>query len=216
MNVGLSYAVNYFEKILILNNDVILNEASINEMVKFSKLFDYVTIGMKNFHKTIENNGTGFVDYYLGRAGQNVLSTKNIKFLNFACCIIDKKVLKKIGFLRDDWFFLYWEDVEFSRRFFDKKNNFTYKIVDGFHVLHGSGLTTKKIGAKLQFYYASSSIIYFLTGNNFIIGLYSSIVGSLLRLLKRLLLLELKTSFYIFFGICHGFLKGIYIKCLEK
>ena len=105
LNCGLSYATNKYEKIFILNNDVVVNSNSLSQMFMSSKNFEYVTIGMKNFDNKVENNGSGFVDLLFGRAGQNTLQNKNISFLNLACCIIDKEVFKKIGFLRDDWFF---------------------------------------------------------------------------------------------------------------
>lgn len=186
------------------------------QLVNYSKNYDYVTIGMQNYNGKIENNGTGFVNNFLGRAGQNTSSNANISFLNLACCIIDKKVFEDIGFLRDDLFFLYWEDVEFGRRFLNPSHGFNYKIVEDVSVIHGSGLTTKKLGPKLQFYYASSAIIFFLHSNNIFIGIYASMVGSILRFLKSLMKFEFKVSFYIFLGISYGFLKGLYTRCNKK
>lgn len=216
LNCGLSYATNYYNKIFIINNDVIMNSNCIDQMLYYSKNYDYVTVGMKNYNGKIENNGTGFVNTLMGRAGHNTSQSSNIGFLNLACCIIDKKVFEVIGFLRDDLFFLYWEDVEFSRRLLNAKHTFNYKIIEDVYVIHGSGITTKKLGAKLQFYYASSAIIFFLNGNNIFEGIYASMVGSILRFLKSLLKFEFKVSFYIFFGILYGFFKGFYTRYNQK
>ena len=154
-NVGYSRAVNLGLKkssgqyILVLNADIISFEGTISKMVNFMENHSQVgMIGPQliNFNNTVQDSCYQFITpktilyrrTFLGRLPfakktlRNFLmkdwdhqSTKQVDWLLGAALMVRRAALDKIG-LMDERFFLYCEDVDWSRRFWEKGYQVVY------------------------------------------------------------------------------------------
>ena len=139
-NIGIEYALKrgcqYF---LLLNNDVEVDVNFLDHLlaaaasgadmvvpkIYFAKGYEFHKDRYRSSQlgKVIWYAG-GYIDWknvYSKHIGINEVDKgqydrlKEIEFANFCCLLINKSVLKKIGFL-DEKYFLYWEDADFSLR----------------------------------------------------------------------------------------------------
>ena len=134
MNIGIS-AVEA-EAYVLLNSDTIIRPGAFNAFRKVLK--DYPDIGliapgMENIDGEIEYNTFRYItpiSEFMRATGTGVIYSLLHKFdvvikpdnkplepqwVGFACVVIRKEVIKKIGLL-DERFFMYFEDIDYCRR----------------------------------------------------------------------------------------------------
>ena len=128
-NIGIKYAIeNKSEYILLLNNDTIITENSINKM--YLELKKHHDIGIMSSrimyweNKDLINCCGGEIDYFKGTAviygkgkeyKHNDKEFTYTKFVTGCCMLIKTKIIEDIGFLPDEYF-MYYEDVDFCAK----------------------------------------------------------------------------------------------------
>ncbi len=116
-NVGIFVAIkNRADYIWILNNDTVVENETIEEMLKTAKSYDVpvVTCKIKDYREKdkVQYNGR---KVYLKPIEDHVDILKIPTFLSGANIFVKRSVFEEIGFLDED-FFLYFEDNEFHYR----------------------------------------------------------------------------------------------------
>lgn len=135
MNVGLKQAQGEF--ILPLNPDILVFEKTIDTLVHYMEMHkDIALLGPKllNSDKTIQASCRRYPQFFLMLLRRSPLRTlfvnayasyemhdfnhSEIREVEWMCggfLLMRKELLEKIGYL-DEWFFLYFDDVDFCRR----------------------------------------------------------------------------------------------------
>lgn len=202
-NLGIEYAMNkQYNKIWLINHDIVINKKLIYEMLELSKKFSVVTSPMFFKNGLFETDGTGKINYFLGVGFINKIKNK-ISYFNLANCIFDIDVFKKIGFFDEKNFFLYWEDADLCKRFFKyKKFNFA---VSKNYAVHDDNIEDK-ISNKMYKIYLLSTYNFFLKNTPFNLGILTCFISAFLRSIKRLFSQE-PHNFYICW---HIFFKALF------
>jgi GT2 family glycosyltransferase len=173
-NVGLSYSVNSALRIsrgdfiAIFNNDIIITPDSLENMVKFLEKNPHVgLIGPKllNFDSTPQSScfrpytlttiiarrtplgKTGFGKKALNRflmTDFNCNSIKPVDWLMGSAYLTSRKALEKVGYWDSRNFFLYFEDVDWCRRFWEKRLPVIYFPISKVYHYHGKQSAKKK------------------------------------------------------------------------
>ena len=191
-NIGIKDAIDRgADYVISMNNDLILSEDVLIKLVGLAETDK--TIGLVapkmyfakgfEFHKDrYKQNELGKIFWYAGGIidRDNVYSShrgvdeidqgqydsvEDTDFVNGACFLVTKGLIKKIGLI-DESFFLYWEDADYSEK--ARRAGFRVVYTPKTHIWHMVSASTGKIG--------STSNDYFITRNRLIFGLrYSSL-----------------------------------------
>lgn len=155
-NVGIKIALeNKTDYILLLNNDTIVDNKSINILVDNFKNADSNVgiLGPMIYHYKhpikIQSLGGSF-GLYTGNHSSIAENEKDVgqykenfivDYVSGACIFIKSNVFKEIGLLDEDYFF-YVEEVDFCLR--AKKNNILSMTIPQAKIWHKGSLTAKK------------------------------------------------------------------------
>jgi len=160
VNVGLKKAKGDF--ILILNADIIVLEEAVSKMLKYIKKHDNVGIigpQLIDFTGNVQNSSFAFPDLgtilarrtFLGKTkwGKRKVDKfiQSVDWVQGSAMMIRKSALKRVGLL-DDRFFMYFEDTDWCRRFWQKG----YKVVylPAAKMAHYYHRTSKRLGPVLD------------------------------------------------------------------
>jgi GT2 family glycosyltransferase len=177
------------EYLLLLNGDIIVAENSISQLLNYMK--ENSSIGMLgpkllNFNGTLQFSCFRFykpltIVYrrtFLGRlpfakkhlnmflmTDYDHTSVKEVDWLMGSAIMISRKALKKVG-LMDPQYFMYFEDVDWCRRFWDNGFKVVYYPLALMHHYHGKGsakggLIQSLLFNKMTWIHISSGIKYF-------------------------------------------------------
>ncbi len=180
MNVGLKHAQG--ELILPLNPDIIVFEKTIDKMVHYmEKHKNIVLLGPKllNSDKTIQYSCRRYPQFFpmlLRRSPfKNIFmkeyslyemhdfSHNEIREVDWMCggfLVMRKELLEKIGYL-DEWFFLYFDDVDFCRRAHKCGKIVYYPEVEA---IHDASYESKK--RLIPFLIHTRSMLYYFLKHN--------------------------------------------------
>ncbi|NCU31445.1 MAG: glycosyltransferase family 2 protein [Candidatus Moranbacteria bacterium] len=186
-----------FDKILLLNNDVIVDSEFLQQLIKKSSKYSllgpkiYFAPGYEYHHNRYSKKERGNVFWFAGGKmdwnniygshigvdevdkGQYEQINDKVDFLTGCCLLIDKEVFEKIGFLNED-FFMYLEDADFCQR--AKRAGFSLAYIPKSKIWHiNSG--SSKTGGDLQ--------NYFLTRNRLLFGFRYARLKTKLALIKE-------------------------------
>ena len=172
--ISVDYAINNnFELIWILNNDLIVRENSLSELLKAylnNGLGLYGSITLKSEKPDIINFGGGKTDdiskpldynsyeNFSLKDYNNITEFRAVQSIEGSSFIIPIKLIKKYGFMRED-FFLYAEELDYC--FYLKKHSIKSYIVPTSRVIHkgGESLKTNKY---LEDYYRRRNFLFFM------------------------------------------------------
>ena len=181
-NVGIRYCLeNKFDLMLVLNNDTLLADSTIEELLRGTKAADIISPKIyfaKNyeFHKDrYKEKDLGKVIWYAGGNidWQNVIGghigvdevdngqfdqAREIDFATGAAMLVKREVFEKIG-LFDERYFLYLEDMDFCVR--AKKAGFKIMYEPKAIVWHKNAQSLGGSGSKLQDYYITRNRLLF-------------------------------------------------------
>jgi len=177
------------EYLLLLNGDLIVTENSIDKMLSYMK--ENVSVGMLgpkllNFNGTLQYSCFRFyrpitILYrrtFLGRFAfakkhlalflmkdYNHADTKEVDWLMGSAMMISRKALNKVG-LMDSRYFMYFEDVDWCRRFWENDFKVVYYPLVSMHHYHGKGsakggVINSLLSSKLTWVHIFSGIKYF-------------------------------------------------------
>lgn len=178
------------EYVLILNHDIIVKKNSIESLLEFIKKNPEVGLcGPKllNFNETLQSSCFRFytpltIMYrrtFLGKFGFakkhldrflmkdfNHKSIKEVDWLMGSALMTTKKAVKKVGFM-DKRFRLYFEDVDWCRRFWENGYKVVYFPESEMYHYHGRGSAGKNVfqalvSNRLVWVHIFSGIRYFL------------------------------------------------------
>ena len=146
-NVGIRYALakNDFEYIWLLNNDTVIEKNALSLLVDYAKKNDLGISGSALMYyddpKKVQAYG-GTINKFFGTS-KHILNVSNIaKKLDYvvgASFLINKKVIKKIGLLPEEYF-LYYEETDYC---FNARNyGFKLGIAINSIVYHREGSST--------------------------------------------------------------------------
>jgi len=177
------------EYILLLNGDLIVTEDSINKMFLYMKENESVgMLGPKllNFNGTLQYSCFRFYSpltiiyrrTFLGRFAfakkhldlflmkdYNHTDIKEVDWLMGSAIMISRKALEKVG-LTDPRYFMYFEDVDWCRRFWENGFKVVYYPIVSMHHYHGKGsakggVINSLLSSRLTWIHISSGIKYF-------------------------------------------------------
>ena len=148
------------EYYLMFNSDIEVLKNGISELVKEEdKRNGEAVLGGKLYFPDMSDQDSvfhlptisgAFNEYFLGKSGSYFMSLPKgeqpVKVEGFvmACFLIPKKILQKVGLL-DEGTFIFFEDIEYSRRL--KKFGISLYFVPSAKFIHHHGASTKKEGA---------------------------------------------------------------------
>lgn len=160
--------------ILLLNSDIEVMSDGLSEMVKWADYFNgNAVLGGRLYFPNGDNQDscfhlpslTGAVkEYFLGIKGSYFMyrpqSDKPIRVegLVMACFLIPERVVNKIGLL-DENTFIFFEDIEYSRRL--KEYGIPLYFVPTAKFIHHHGASTKKIGVEKAYDLLQTSARYY-------------------------------------------------------
>lgn len=152
-NLGIKYALNHkADYVMLLNNDTLVEPNFLNIMIdSFNKDYKIGMVGCKIMYypeKNIIWYGGGCIDWFkfigihygIGQADKGQCDNeREIDFMTGCCILMKKEVLKKVGFLSEEYF-MYFEDVDFCV----KVREAGYKIWYNFNAIiyHKVGLSS--------------------------------------------------------------------------
>ncbi|MBU1031759.1 glycosyltransferase family 2 protein [Patescibacteria group bacterium] len=156
-NKTIKYALG--EYYLMLNSDIEVLPGSLKELVKIEDELKGETVlgGKLLFPDKSDQDSVfhlptirgAFKEYFLAQKGSYFMylpkGEKPVKVegMVMACLLIPKKILNKAGLL-DEGTFIFFEDIEYSRRL--KEFNISVYFVPGAKFIHHHGSSTKKVG----------------------------------------------------------------------
>jgi len=177
------------EYLLLLNGDIIVTEDSVNRMLTYIK--ENASVGMLgpkllNFNGTLQYSCFRFykpltIIYrrtFLGRlpfakkhldlflmTDYNHADIKEVDWLMGSAIMISRNAIKKVG-LMDPRYFMYFEDVDWCRRFWENGFKVIYYPLVSMHHYHGKGsakgsLIQSLLFNKMTWIHISSGIKYF-------------------------------------------------------
>lgn len=166
-NLGIKYALdNKFDKILLLNNDTIIDADMIENLLKYSDDSTIVTPKMYYYdEKNVIWYGGGYINKFTGKANhyqinsedQNDTDVKECTFATGCCIMIDSNIIEKCGYLSEEYF-MYCEDTDYCLNLL--KNNVKILYNPNAKLWHK---VSKSTGGSL-----SEFSIYYMTRNRLI------------------------------------------------
>jgi len=201
-NFGLKKAIeDGFEYLLIVNNDVVVDESFLQPMLnEFESDYNVGVVTCKVLYKdnpTIINAAGGKfskllctgVNLRIGTTDKNEVEVNDIDFIPGMIMLLKKNVIEKVGYMKE-YFFLYFEDVEYSLRI---KKYFKMRYTSKGKVFHSSksGVRGKSYSSTYLFYHTrnrlwmfkGTSILYFIY--TIVFTFINSFVKSIIVLLNR-------------------------------
>lgn len=162
-NVALEYIINYAQTdyILLLNNDTIVEPDFIEQLKrKFLEYPDTGFVGIRHYYyddrTSLQTIGGGLVDSTHGEAmALHELDRGEFDFITGSCIFMSLDVLKTVGVLSEDYF-LYWEDVDYSKRAIDA--GYKLRVADQGCIYHKEGASLKS--ANRYYYHTRNRIRY--------------------------------------------------------
>lgn len=148
-NIGIKYALDHgAEKILILNNDVVVEPDFLDRLLRIDKKIVGVESGEIKWLKTE-------LPISKERPNSNTLPPNH--YLSGLALLVHREVFEKIGLL-DEKYFLYFEDVEFSIR--ARKAGYDLGIARTKYT-HAISATTSTFGpANLLYYHTRNALLF--------------------------------------------------------
>lgn len=162
-NKAISYSKGRY--ILLLNSDIEVLKNSLTELLNYAKEYkDNAVLGGKLYFPDKTNQDSvfnlptltgAFNEYFLGKKGSYFMYLPasrgepdgekpiTVEGLVMACFLIPEKVLNKVGLL-DEETFIFFEDIEYSRRL--KKYGVPIYFIPTAKFIHHHGGSTKRIG----------------------------------------------------------------------
>lgn len=194
-NIGIRHALKQNNDFVwLLNNDTVVDPYALNHMIE--TYFEYDDIGIvgsitydfiekdKVYIKTdkVQRWGGGRVNYFLGKTSANTRESDiaNIGFVTGCSSLIHKDIFDRVGLLDED-IFLYWDDVDFSKRVMNA--NYQLKVSLHSKVYHKLSASSGKFSETSMYHNSRSSVIFFYKHSKFpLIPVIIGFAGRLSRL----------------------------------
>jgi len=175
--------------LLLLNGDIIVNPGSIEKMLEYLKSNEDVgMVGPKllNFNGTLQYSCSRFykpktilyrrtflgrfpfakkhLDWFLMKDYDHA-SPKEVDWLMGSALMVSRKALERVGPM-DPRYFMYFEDVDWCRRFWENGYKVVYYPLASMHHYHGKGsakggVIRSLISSRLTWIHISSGLKYF-------------------------------------------------------
>ncbi len=171
-NVGIDYAIKKeADYVLLLNNDTIVAPDFLDKLVGASKnnkkgglfapkiyFYDEPKMIWHAVCKFSWAGGGRPMQYMQIDKGVEKKEVKKTEYVSGCAMLIKKDVLKKVGKL-NEYFFMYYEDTDYSLR--AKKAGFELLYVPGSHIWHKVSRSTKKemTKPKVHYYHVRNALL---------------------------------------------------------
>lgn len=206
-NIGIKYAIENLgcEYIWLLNNDCkVYSKTLVNMLNLIVSEKNVGAVGSKILYPDgrVQCLGGGQVNFNTLRP-KNIVLERELDKIDYICgasILFSSDIFDKTGGL-DEWFFLYWEDVDFCLRL----KNLGFKLVvalDSIVEHKESGTMSKFSGVKDFFGQQSRVYISYKYSTTKVL-----FVSAAATLIKMLLTFKFKRMYYAFSGIVSGVLK---------
>ncbi len=209
-NMGIKWAIdNDFEYITLLNNDTEVEPDFLDHLLTPFKQDSLVgavqPLILQYNHKNIVWHGGGQIDYNFGRflnvnkgsKKNQIKRIHNVDWITGCCFMLKSDVIKKVGLL-DDFFFVYFEDADWSIRIkkFGYKLFFQPKSI----VYHHEGVSWISAKKNSEGYISPKTHYLDIRNHIYIIKKYKSEF----KILPTLLFQLFKVSAYVVYFIFRG------------
>jgi len=207
-NIGIKYALakDDFEYVWLLNNDTVIEKDTLSKFVKsFEERKQKQKLGILgsvqyyyNKPEQIQAAAGGFNKWRGNFWNYETLDFKDedIAYIYGASMFVDKKVLKEVGLLNEEYF-MYYEEIDMAERM--KIQEYTQNVDKDIKVYHKHGGTTVTLESDFKTYYLERNKI------NFYKNYYKGFVFILIVKIFKIFLLKIVKERKV---------KTIYIKAL--
>ena len=175
-NIGIKYALeNYADYILLLNNDTIVEENFLDILVEKSEKNKEVGICTGRINSYYEKNriwyAGGDINYLKGdtkvygfdaNSDTYIDEERYCEFASGCCMLLKAEALKKVGLMNEEYF-LYYEDVDYSKSYLD--NGFKILYCPDSVIYHKESVSTRKYSYNYQYYFTRNRLLF--VKNNF-------------------------------------------------
>jgi GT2 family glycosyltransferase len=154
-NLGIQYAMEAnSDYIWLLNNDAIAENNALSALVDMAEKYRSMPslVGSVLYYQNGELQLVGSrIKWWTGRQEmiKRLDKEQEIDCLSGSSILIPRVIIEKIGLLRE-WFFLYWEDSEYSLR--ARRGGFQIKVCAESKVYHHMSRSTNKIYFQKEYY----------------------------------------------------------------
>ena len=209
-NVGIKWALeNDFEYIVLLNNDTEVEPDFLDHLLspfgQDSLVGAVQPLILEYNRRNIVWNGGGQIDYNFGRflnvnKGSNKNQIKpihNVDWITGCCFMLKSEVINKVGLL-DDFFFVYYEDADWSIRI--KKSGYKLFFQPKSIVYHHEGMSWISAKKNSEGYISPKTHYLDIRNHIYIIKKYKS----QFKILPTFLFQLFKVSAYVVYFIFRG------------
>lgn len=168
-NLGIKQAIkNEAKYILMLNNDTVVKEDFLNKMIDeyddkigicTSKIYYYdnkeiLWYAGGEINKTMGNS----IVYGLNEVDNgNYNENKFVTFASGCCMLFSVDIIKKIGYLKEDYF-LYYEDTDYCSRIIE--NGYKIKYCPKSVIYHKESVSTVKKSYNYDYYFTRNRLFF--------------------------------------------------------
>jgi hypothetical protein len=208
--------------LLVLNNDIIVEKNFIKEIIRNRKKADI--LGVKNYYYGYKNllwaigsklNKYTFRASLIGnkKIDSSKINKTKVEFIVGSAMLINREVIKKIGFLNEK-FFLYYEETEWQLK--AKKAGFKIDWIPSAKLWHRVAFSTGGGRTPISSYYLVRNRAYCIKkfSDHKLISYSSLFLEIIARFIYGLIKFDLSYSFFTIKGIL-SFFKGENGECAQ-
>lgn len=160
VNVALARCLlDRLEALLVVNNDAVIEDASVALLLKALEgdpKLGLVAPRILNPDRTEESAG-GYLSPLIGQTSHRPRHKTAPDFITWACVLVRSETLRTVGLL-DENFFMYWEDVDYSRRLLGQ--NWRFSVVADAVAVHETSTNRSSYPVAIKAYHTWSSIVF--------------------------------------------------------
>lgn len=164
VNAGIIRAIDAgADAVLVINNDATLTAGSLERMLHAMR--SNPSLGLVG--PSIVDQSTGERSYGNSlsrtcRVSNVTLPSNEPDFVTWACVLVRRTVLETVGLL-DERYFMYWEDVDYSRRM--RAAGWGASVVTDAELLHAVSSSHQRAGGVISMYSAEGLTLFARTGS---------------------------------------------------